>query len=506
MTSLYNLLHNADCRPRELVLSPSTFKSVIQAVFDLLREQGISATVIAKLPREAIWYEALEHYRQSQRSASTTYLLKPQTRRPTYSEATEAAARVADDDADHGLYAVEPQASAMTEIWLPKDNPLRRDFFVMVLSPTFQALLLIHRQPKTPAQIVRTAAMDSSAEVMPPSGTQEGKDSFPSVQTFEASHLQTGLNALSRYVEALQLRSTTAHELTPVLEHWFSLSEQMGQWQPDVSLWTSLWTQQIQRQEQLRQTNADLKPKATLAVGLQRTNKILAGAVVRKDEFAKRVGQELRAPLASMKMALSILGSQNLKPSQRKRYIEVISRECDRQNTLINSVLELIHLDALEEHTQMEPVALIDVVPGVVSTYQPLAKEQDVMLAYTIPANLPAVACLGPWLKQIVICLLDNGIKFTEAGGKVWVRAAVKPDYVQLDFEDTGVGIAAKDLPRIFERFYRVRSKTGVEVGAGLGLSVVQQLLQKCGGTIRASSEMGKGTTFQVLLPIYRDK
>ena len=499
MTSLYNLLQNVDRPSRELHLSPSTFKSVIQTVFDLLREQGISATVIAKLPREAIWYEALQHYRQSPHCASTTYLLKPQARRATYPPSLESTARVLEGTAAGGSYAMNIQPSNMTEIWLPKDNPLRRDFFVMVLSPEFQALLLIHRQPKTSAQLAQTAAMDSSA--MPPEG--KVKDSLPSVQTFESAHLQVGLAAVIRYAEALQLRTGAAHELTPVLEHWQALSKQTAQWQPDTSLWTSLWTQQLQRQEQLRQTSADLKPKAAIADELQHNNALLTQAVAQKDEFAKRIGQELRAPLASMKMALSILNSQNLKPAQRKRYIEVISRECDRQSTLINSALELIHLDTLEEHTEMEPITMIDLVPAVVSTYQPLAQEQNVMLAYTIPDDLPAIACLGPWLKQIVICLLDNGIKFTESGGQVWVRATAKPDYVQLDVEDTGVGIAPRDLPHIFDRFYRVRSRAEMEVGVGLGLSVVQQLLQKCGGTIRVNSEMGKGTTFQVLLPIY---
>ncbi|MGB3612862.1 MAG: ATP-binding protein [Elainellaceae cyanobacterium] len=508
MTSLYDTLHNADCLPRELTLSPATFKLVISAMFDLLRTQQVSATIIAKLPREAIWYESLERYRQSPRCHSSTYLLKPQARRSIYDDSPETCTRVCDNGTSGGgLYAVEPQPSPMTEIWLPNDNPLRRDFFVLILSPEFQGLLLSHRQPKDRAQMAQVAAaMDSSAEALPPSEEQSpAKSGLKSLHSFEPTCLQLGLNAIIRYVEALQLRSQAPRELTPVLEHWLTLSEQVSGWQPNVALWTSLWTQHLQHYERLRQSHITLKPKAAVTDELQVTNQKLIETIAQKTEFSKRVGQELRAPLASMKTALSILSSQSLKPLQRQRYIDMLSQECDRQSALINSVLEIIHLDELDDNMAMESVKLVDVVPGVVSTYQPLANEQDVMLAYTIPDDLPAVACSSPWVKQIVINLLHNGIKFTPSEGRVWVRAIAKRDHVQLDVEDTGIGIAPGDIPKVFERFYRIRSKTEkFELGSGLGLSVVQQLLQKCGGTIHASSELGKGTTFCVLLPIHR--
>jgi len=508
MTSLYETLHNADCLSRELTLSPAAFKSVISAVFDLLRQHRVSAAVIAKLPREAIWYESLEHYHQSSRCHSSIYLLKPQQRRSAYGDSQDACTGVCDNGpSSAGRYTIAPQPSQTSEIWLPSDNPLRRDFFILILSPEFQGLFLSHRQPKDRSKMAQTAAaMDSSAEMLPPSEEQApARTGLQSLQSFDPRCIQTGLNAIIRYVEALQLRAQSPRELTPVLEQWITLSEQMIGWQPNASLWTSLWTQQQQRCEKFRQSNTVLKPKAAVTDELQVTNHKLAESIAQKTEFSKRVGQELRAPLASMKTALSILSSQNLKPIQRQRYIDMLSQECDRQSALINSVLEIIHLDELGDHVAMEPVKLIDVVPGVVSTYQPLANEQDVMLAYTISDDLPAVACSSSWLKQIVINLVHNGIKFTPPNGRVWVRATAKADYIQLDVEDTGIGIAPGDISKIFERFYRIRSKAEkVELGAGLGLSVVQQLLQKCGGKIHASSEITKGTIFCVSLPIHR--
>ena len=137
------------------------------------------------------------------------------------------------------------------------------------------------------------------------------------------------------------------------------------------------------------------------------------------------------------------------------------------------------------EQTTLQPVRLSDIVPGVVSTYQPLAQEKGIMLAYTVPQDLPEVSCLSAWLKQIVINLLHNSIKFTPTGGQVWVRSRLQGDYVQLEFRDTGIGIPTSEIPKIFDRFYRVRPVAGEDAGgAGLGLTIVQQLLLRCSGSI----------------------
>jgi two-component system phosphate regulon sensor histidine kinase PhoR len=218
----------------------------------------------------------------------------------------------------------------------------------------------------------------------------------------------------------------------------------------------------------------------------------------------KTLGQELRTPLTSMKTALSLLNSSQIKPPQRQRYMEMLSRECDRQSFLITSVLDLVQLESTVEQVPMEALRLVDIVPGVISTYQPLAQEKGIMMAYTLPEDLPPIACLNSWLKQIVIGLLHNSIKFTPSGGQVWVRARQQGDSIQMEFRDTGVGIAQADIPKIFDRFYRARQTFGDDSsGAGLGLSIVQQLLLRCGGSISVKSKVGEGSAFSVFLPIY---
>ncbi|MCY7394096.1 MAG: ATP-binding protein [Leptolyngbyaceae cyanobacterium CAN_BIN12] len=111
---------------------------------------------------------------------------------------------------------------------------------------------------------------------------------------------------------------------------------------------------------------------------------------------------------------------------------------------------------------------------------------------------------MSNWLKQIVINLLHNAIKFTPSSGQVWVRAKQQGEYVQLEIRDTGVGIASSEIPKIFDRFYRVRQSADDSSGAGLGLTIVQQLLLHCGGSISVKSRVGEGTTFNVLLPVYK--
>jgi signal transduction histidine kinase len=228
-----------------------------------------------------------------------------------------------------------------------------------------------------------------------------------------------------------------------------------------------------------------------------------------KDELIAHLLQELRTPLTNMKTALTLLDSSQLKPPQRQKYVDLIRRECDHQNSLINGAIELLDLDKLAEQEIVVPLNLAEIIPGVISTYQPLAAEKGLQLDYHIPNGLPLVVCLESWVKQITINLLHNSIKFTVDGGQVFVQATTQGDYVQLEFRDNGVGIPMADLPKIFDRFYRGRPIPGNnpnDIGVGLGLTIVQNILLRCGGSISVTSQPGSGSRFRVLLPIADSK
>jgi two-component system, OmpR family, phosphate regulon sensor histidine kinase PhoR len=222
-----------------------------------------------------------------------------------------------------------------------------------------------------------------------------------------------------------------------------------------------------------------------------------------KDESIAHLMQELCTPLTNIKTALKLLESPGIKQIQRQRYLELIRSECDRQNSLIAGVTRLLAIDRPADATEIIPIQLSQIIPGIVSTYQPLAEEKGIRLGYTVPDDLPTITCVESWLRQITIDLLHNGIKYTPDGGHVFVRASVQGEYVQLEFRDTGIGIPQPEIPKIFDRFYRVRHASERQSnGAGVGLTIVQNILTRCGGSISVTSQVGAGSKFRVLLPI----
>jgi two-component system, OmpR family, phosphate regulon sensor histidine kinase PhoR len=216
--------------------------------------------------------------------------------------------------------------------------------------------------------------------------------------------------------------------------------------------------------------------------------------------------QELRTPLTNIKTALTLLSSKQIKPAQRQKYLDLIRRECDRQNLLITSASELLSFGQ-----GLDPTATLDlalVLPRLLEPYHTMAQERGVALRSEIAPHLPLACCPESWLQRIVRELLHNSLKFTAPGGAIEVLVANAGDYVQLEFRDNGSGIPAPDLPRIFDSFYHSRDAPGPSgeqhrpEGVGLGLTIVQQLLHRCGGSIAVTSQVNTGSRFRVLLPI----
>jgi signal transduction histidine kinase len=223
------------------------------------------------------------------------------------------------------------------------------------------------------------------------------------------------------------------------------------------------------------------------------------------DQFLMNVTRELSLPLTNMKTALRLLESMQHKKEQRQRYLDLLQRECSRQNSLITGLQELIQLNNPIEDKDIT-VRLEDCIPGVVSTYQPIAEEKGISLGYTVPAGLPLVACPTHWLRQILQHLLQNSLKFTPDRGKVHVRAHLKGQQIEISVNDTGMGIDMSDLPKLFNSFYRGRNALSHDIaGAGLGLAIVQQLVKHCGGSVSVTSYLERGSTFRLSLPVCPD-
>ncbi|MEM7065243.1 MAG: HAMP domain-containing sensor histidine kinase [Cyanobacteria bacterium P01_B01_bin.77] len=218
-------------------------------------------------------------------------------------------------------------------------------------------------------------------------------------------------------------------------------------------------------------------------------------------QFFKTAVQDLNNPITTIKAALTLLNSSGLKSEQRQRYLQMIGQACDSQSQLINHVFTLLELQLIPKTAALEKVQLWDLVPGVVSTYQPLAQENNILLAYTVAAHLPPILAIEAYLKQVLVSLLSNSIQFTNGNGRIWVNAHQRADKkVALVIQDHGCDIMPAALPQMFNSFYR-----GTADGSSLGLTLMEQLLAHCKASISVSRSPGQGVTFTILLSTEAD-
>lgn len=220
---------------------------------------------------------------------------------------------------------------------------------------------------------------------------------------------------------------------------------------------------------------------------------------IRKD-FVANVSHELRTPVSVIKgYAETILSEgQNLPAEKLAQFVEVIHSHAERLAHLISDLLTLSRIESGAVPLEPVPVSILAAVNRVTHLLDQKALSKEIVLAKTAAlASLSDIQADPDKLEQILINLLDNAIKFTPAGGTVTVDATDLDDRVRIDVKDTGIGIPSKDIPRIFERFYRVDTARSRELGGtGLGLSIVKHIVQAHGGSVAVESAPGKGSTF----------
>lgn len=223
----------------------------------------------------------------------------------------------------------------------------------------------------------------------------------------------------------------------------------------------------------------------------------------KQQQFVADASHELRTPLAVIKTnAELMLRHPQYTIEQESRRISNVLRESTRMNRLVNSLLTLARADANQAELQIAPVNLRDIVQNIVEQFRPLAEMKAIALTLETDNNLEMMADKER-IHQLLIILLDNAIKYTQEQGSITLVCHRVAHGIQLEVRDTGIGIAAKDLPRIFDRFYRgdkVRSRE--EGGIGLGLAIAQWIVEKHGGKIRAESNIGAGTSFIISFPL----
>ena len=221
-----------------------------------------------------------------------------------------------------------------------------------------------------------------------------------------------------------------------------------------------------------------------------------------RSEFTANVSHELKTPLTSIKGFTDMLSSGMVaSPADQKRFITMIGVEVDRLIDLINDILKLSELESVTIDQTEERSAVLEAAQETASLLEPSAKEAGVTLA--VEGEAATVAVPMSRLKELLFNLMGNGIKYSENGGVVTTRVAVQNGKVIISVQDSGIGIPEEDQSRVFERFYRVeKGRARKNGGTGLGLAIVKHITQLYGGTVGLESEVGKGSTFTVTLPI----
>ncbi len=228
-----------------------------------------------------------------------------------------------------------------------------------------------------------------------------------------------------------------------------------------------------------------------------------------RQEFVANVSHELKTPLSIIKACVeTLLDGAVDDPQHRRPFLEQLDSQSNRLHALILDLLSLARIESGEELFDFQSIPVCEIVEACMERHRPRAESKGQIFEMVPPAgdDVLAVWADEEALEQILDNLLDNAVKYTPQGGRVWVRWRREGEQICLEVADTGIGIPEADLPRIFERFYRVDKARSRELGGtGLGLSIVKHLAQAMHGNVRATSRAGQGTTFTVCLPMAAD-
>jgi two-component system, OmpR family, phosphate regulon sensor histidine kinase PhoR len=225
---------------------------------------------------------------------------------------------------------------------------------------------------------------------------------------------------------------------------------------------------------------------------------------VRRD-FVANVSHELRTPLSILRGYIeTLLDSPKTPREELTRILRVMERHSDRLELLIEDLLTLAQLESGNPNLQIEKMDLSSFLPEMVRDWERKLTRKQLNIIVDVPTDLFPICADRTRLQEALYNLLDNAVKYSREHGEIRLSARQRDGEIELAVSDDGIGIAKEDLPRIFERFYRAdkaRSPDKVS-GTGLGLAIVKHIAQLHGGRVEAESELEKGTTIRVVLPV----
>ena len=344
------------------------------------------------------------------------------------------------------------------------------------------------------------------------------------------------LAVLTSMVEGVMVLDSRGHvlQINPALERMFGITRLEARGRPCAELFrhqqlndlvTAVLRSRTHQQDEivLPLSGRCLQIEASPAGG-ERENEASAVLVlhdmtelrrlekIRKD-FVANVSHELRTPLTSIKGYVeALLDGAKDDPAASVKFLEIILKQSDRLNLIIEDLLELSKIESGGISLKEEPLELRSVIDRTLSIITPIAKKNHHRLVTAVDPSLPPVAGDEGRLVQVLTNLLDNAVKYTPAGGTITVGAKLAPllgnaeppvGTIELSVADTGIGIPEEDRPRVFERFYRVDKARSRELGGtGLGLAIVKHIVEGHGGQVWVEANHPQGSRFVVRLPI----
>lgn len=234
----------------------------------------------------------------------------------------------------------------------------------------------------------------------------------------------------------------------------------------------------------------------------------MAEAIQREDEerkvFLATVSHELRTPISYVKGYSESIQNGFIEGEQKDEAICLIAREANRMERLTNELMQLVHIDT-EETDKMYPIVLAETLRDSAALVNTKAVEKEIAIVVELNEEI-IIEADEEKMRQIFINLLENAIRYSDRGTSIYLNAVIEDDSAVIQVEDKGIGIPQEDLPRILERFYRVnKARSRADGGSGLGLSIVDKLVQQHRGTLHIESELGKGTIVTVRLPLMEE-
>jgi signal transduction histidine kinase len=245
----------------------------------------------------------------------------------------------------------------------------------------------------------------------------------------------------------------------------------------------------------------DVETLTTLAA--QAAIAIENARLFQQSDLLSEVVHELRTPVTSIRgYSKMLLIAEGIDQEKKLEFAETIHREAVRLGQMVNDFLDLARLESGRTHIAQEPVNMAETISETMAVLQPQAAERQVSIALQAPETLPTIIGDPSRLKQVMVNLVSNAVKYNREGGRVDIEVKVGEDELDVAVRDTGRGITEEDLSHIFEKFYRVDDPEQQIKGTGLGLSIAKHIVEAHEGTISVQSVRGQGSTFAFTLPL----